>query len=398
LKIALFEAVLISPIISQRLKTDPTNHAFNIESEEIEMKQFSAFINFIRNREECHFSKEDEIAILSICKLIGNDKLSLFILGSVHCEVSSKSLSLNVCESGSSQMLNICDISVEGCASKFNSYSTDELQNRPKQMLHSLLSSPSLRVESEDSLLQRLIDLGSDYIEYWCYIEMVFLSSQGISQFVENFPLEELRKSHWDKIVDRLTGVCDEEFRSRRFCQKQRLKESDLKSTILSTIPTPLNQFSSKEWTLLYRGSRDGFRASNFHSKCDGHSNTVTVILTTKGFIFGGFTPIAWDSSSSYKADTSQQSFLFSVKNARNSDPRSFPLVNSSSAIYCGSSYGPTFGSHSLYVADGCNEKANSSTNLGSGYRNDTGLNGTEVFTGEYNFQVKEMEVFSITL
>jgi hypothetical protein len=123
------------------------------------------------------------------------------------------------------------------------------------------------------------------------------------------------------------------------------------------------------------------------------------VILTTKDFIFGGFTPIAWNSTSEYKADNSQRSFVFSAKNARNSDARSFPLVNSSSAIWCNSSYGPIFGNgHDIIVYDNCNENTNSYTNLGNAYRNDTGLNGQEVFTGEYNFQVKEIEVFTITL
>jgi hypothetical protein len=122
------------------------------------------------------------------------------------------------------------------------------------------------------------------------------------------------------------------------------------------------------------------------------------VILTTKDFIFGGFTPISWASSGSSKADNSQQSFLFSVKDCRNSAPRCFPLVNSSYAIYCNSSYGPTFGGNpDLYVADACNENISSYTILGYGYRNDTGMSPNQVFTGEQNFQVKKIEVFSIT-
>jgi hypothetical protein len=127
--------------------------------------------------------------------------------------------------------------------------------------------------------------------------------------------------------------------------------------------------------------------------------NTVTFILTTKGCIVGGFTPTAWDSSNSWKQDNSQQSFLFSVKNPRNSEAKSCPLVNLTKTIYCHSSYGPIFGNgNEIRVADRCNENTNSDTNLGRSYRNDTGLNGTQVFTGERNFQVKEIEVFSITL
>jgi hypothetical protein len=61
-----------------------------------------------------------------------------------------------------------------------------------------------------------------------------------------------------------------------------------------------LCQFSPNDkWSLLYRGTRDGFGGRDFHSKCDGHSNTLT-ILKAKGsdFIFGGFTTVCWDCSS----------------------------------------------------------------------------------------------------
>ncbi len=54
-----------------------------------------------------------------------------------------------------------------------------------------------------------------------------------------------------------------------------------------------LGEFSSSDkWSLLYRGTRDGFGTNDFHSKCDGHSNTLT-IFKAKGsvFIFGGI----WD-------------------------------------------------------------------------------------------------------
>jgi hypothetical protein len=40
-----------------------------------------------------------------------------------------------------------------------------------------------------------------------------------------------------------------------------------------------LCEFSSTDkWTLLYRGTRDGFGVEDFHSKCDGHPNTLTII------------------------------------------------------------------------------------------------------------------------
>ena len=41
---------------------------------------------------------------------------------------------------------------------------------------------------------------------------------------------------------------------------------------------------------LKYRASRDGFKANDFHRKCDDIANSITVIKVTSGNVFGGFT------------------------------------------------------------------------------------------------------------
>ena len=48
---------------------------------------------------------------------------------------------------------------------------------------------------------------------------------------------------------------------------------------------------------LLYRASRDGWAASNFHSCCDSKGPTVTVIKSGN-YIFGGYTDQSWDGKS----------------------------------------------------------------------------------------------------
>jgi hypothetical protein len=55
-----------------------------------------------------------------------------------------------------------------------------------------------------------------------------------------------------------------------------------------------LCEFSIKDkWTLLYRGTRDGFGFNDFHSKCDDHSNTLTILKANgTSYIFGGFASI----------------------------------------------------------------------------------------------------------
>jgi hypothetical protein len=129
--------------------------------------------------------------------------------------------------------------------------------------------------------------------------------------------------------------------------------------------------------------------------------NTLTLIETTKDFIFGGFTPIAWESSTDgiHKPDSSGKSFVFSLKNSRNSEPRKFMLMSGRNAIYCNSSCGPCFsGNRDIAVYDACNTSTDNFTYLGGSYVNDTGIDGHLVFTGEQNFTVKEIEVFTINL
>jgi hypothetical protein len=78
------------------------------------------------------------------------------------------------------------------------------------------------------------------------------------------------------------------------------LNVNTLKSQILtdqhqSSALINLCEFSPNDkWSLLYRGSRDGFGAVDFHSKCDGHSNTLTIIKAAESsYIFGGYTTVS---------------------------------------------------------------------------------------------------------
>jgi len=62
---------------------------------------------------------------------------------------------------------------------------------------------------------------------------------------------------------------------------------------------------------LLYQASRDGFKASDFHSKVNGIQGTLTIIKTVDNFVFGGYTEADWGSNS-YQLN--QNSFIFSLK------------------------------------------------------------------------------------
>jgi hypothetical protein len=102
-----------------------------------------------------------------------------------------------------------------------------------------------------------------------------------------------------------------------------------LESRAFWDFPAIFDEFREKQFTLLWRGSRDGFRADDFHRRCDGHPNTLTVILDTDGNIFGGFTPVGWksrDRAPRTRADPSLKSFIFTLKNPQNVPARRFAL------------------------------------------------------------------------
>jgi hypothetical protein len=183
-----------------------------------------------------------------------------------------------------------------------------------------------------------------------------------------------------------------------------------LDSAIISGLP--FSEFSGKRFSLLWRGGRDGFGGRDFHGRCDGHANTLTLIEDTNGNIFGGFTPVEWESrvwnrkngneDNGWKADETLKSFIFTLKNPHNVPARTFALnaERKDQAIYCASNFGPSFGG--VVVVNDCNANTRNYTQyFGISYTNDTGLGGKSpnctFFTGSKNFQVKEIEVFEIT-
>jgi hypothetical protein len=212
-------------------------------------------------------------------------------------------------------------------------------------------------------------------------------------------------KTHSKNLQPLLCGEGDKahhQFRDVKERPKDRFEEP---STIVPDFPAIFAEFKAKRFNILWRGSRDGFAAREFHNRCDGYANTLAVILDTDGNIFGGFTPVKWESrefkgdgSNLNKADPSLKSFIFTLKNPHNFPARRFALKAEAKdrAIRCWSDKGPSF--HDICVFDQCDKNIKSYTfNFGDRYTNDTGLDGKTFFTGSKEFQVREIEVFEIS-
>ena len=120
--------------------------------------------------------------------------------------------------------------------------------------------------------------------------------------------------------------------------------------------------FESKSFSLLWRATRDGFGAKAFHSRCDGKTNTLTVIKSKTGFIFGGYTAVEWTIRTDKTYKTDNTAFLFTLTN-----PASMPLKmkikegREQYAVGHFYSWGPYFGD--LLVSNESNSNTDSYTN-----------------------------------
>jgi hypothetical protein len=290
-----------------------------------------------------------------------------------------------------------CEMEVGVIASHFYDISASDFDQLNPSVLGAILSDSRLVVEDEDSLFELIHRRASADLSYFGLLEFIrfeFLSAECmktaidfISQSFDSFTF-----GIWSSLRTRLTLYITPPSQSGRF---KPLPAID--SKIISAVPLIFSVFRGKALRLLYRGSRDGFEASAFRSRCNGHRNTVSLISSTNGCIFGGFSPVAWSSENNYVSDPSLTSFIFTLKNPHNLPAQIFKLKLAGNAI-CGSgSYGPTFGGgHDLHICDQSRTSNGSYSNLGHSYINKTGIAQNQVLTGAREFTVGEIEVFEL--
>jgi hypothetical protein len=161
-----------------------------------------------------------------------------------------------------------------------------------------------------------------------------------------------------------------------------------------------LCEFSPNDkWSLLYRATTDGFGSNDFHLKCDGHSNTLTILKAKESeFVFGGFTTVSWESSTNGKWKSDPNAFIFSLTNG-DKWPSKMEInpEEHEGAIFCDSKFGPIFGDD-ICIANNANTTMNSYSVLGYTYSHPQhafGTNGASSFlAGSNEFRLDEIEVY----
>jgi hypothetical protein len=140
---------------------------------------------------------------------------------------------------------------------------------------------------------------------------------------------------------------------------------------------------------------RDGFTPADFHKCCDNKGATLAVIQSKDGYLFGGYTPLSWDSKSNYIGHPNM--FIFTLSNPHNIPPTKYPKGATNKGILCYETHAITFGGGFDIFVETNSHQNNSSFTYFPGTYLDTTNKGKETFTGALNFTTSDYEVYSVS-
>jgi hypothetical protein len=386
-----FVAEFLSPRITSLRCQDITVDDFSIEAKDSD-HQFGTLLSVGYGR-EVSMSPRAIGFVRSVCAELGNSELFEKTLRQNDGEITVNELKARMALLASVD--GSFDCGIRFLSSHFHLLSVSDFDHVSVSVLESILSDQALVVRDEDSVFEvvyRRACKDASYLPLLEFVRFEFVTADCLKRAVDliSGSLDSLTFGIWSSLRNRLTLSVTPASRS------ERLASPAIDSKIISAIPDIFVDFSDRQIQLLYRGSRDGFAAATFHSLCNGHPNTITLILSKNGSVFGGFTPLAWSSRNTYTMDPSGKSFLFTINNPHNLPARIFRQMGAF-AIYDDELHGPTFaGSCDLLVCDQCHSRQQSRTCLGGAFLNDTGIPGDKVLNGHENFTVEEIEVFQV--
>ncbi|KAH3767738.1 hypothetical protein Pelo_378 [Pelomyxa schiedti] len=164
------------------------------------------------------------------------------------------------------------------------------------------------------------------------------------------------------------------------------------------------------EWELMWRGSSNAFSASSFHHRCNGWGSTATIVRTPQNYVFGGFTPIPWESTGGVFYDIGRgcggRTFVYSLLRAGTPSGTLLRCKNHNICTQnhssCTNLCGPAFCSGpALFITDYSNFRTGSKTDMGDGRDNDLPPQQpyNEWLAGSYDkWTTEEVEVWRLAI
>jgi hypothetical protein len=133
--------------------------------------------------------------------------------------------------------------------------------------------------------------------------------------------------------------------------------------------------------------TENNMTVNSFHRECDNKSSILMICKSNKE-IFGGYTPLSFDSSDDYKNDN--ESFLFSINRLEKYPKDSY---NRSKSIWCYREYGPSFHYDLYFRTNKINAVKFERTNY---LTPDHWVNRSNCYTNELGVHLDSLEIYKI--
>jgi hypothetical protein len=198
-----FEASFISPRVACLLQQDKTINSFFVESlrKEVEWKRVIAVFESLMKGSGIVAQESELRRLCEFAAVLGNTELLKELCDST--EVNAD----NVC-SRMQKGYFCCDVCIEEeivfAASHFSELEIEELKDLDICILEKILSSSSLRLKDEDSLLAFICQVESDNRLLVRQVFSEYLSSESMSVFLDFFSLSNADSMIWSSLCRRL--------------------------------------------------------------------------------------------------------------------------------------------------------------------------------------------------
>ena len=186
-----------------------------------------------------------------------------------------------------------------------NLYFKMTLPNKSEENFKFEISKINLKQnESFDILFKGLYNIKNENKKKDEEIEILKTEINNLKQQMNSMKIEFEKKNK--EISDQLFSLLN---------KKDILKNKIFKNLIENAVKEKREEIKNKniEWKLIYKASRDGESVSDCHSKCNKISDTVSIIFSSNGRIFGVYRNIAINGSGPWSVD--DNAFIFSVDN-----------------------------------------------------------------------------------
>ena len=140
----------------------------------------------------------------------------------------------------------------------------------------------------------------------------------------------------------------------------------------------------------LFDSSSNGDSAFTFHNLCDYKKNTISLVETTSGHRFGGYTSECFESPNLYFDKKDNLSFVFSLDKMRIYD-----VIKGKYAISCDKNYGPYFRDDQICVVDEFFSNESGTCIKGKGFNT---TKNYELNFGKKYFKIKRLQVFQVKI